>query len=81
MKIEVYGSGCPTCKKLYDLTKEAVNQLNINVEVQYITDVQKMVKKGIMSSPALVIDDNPILTGTVPSIVRIRELLEENIKK
>ena len=43
MKIQVLGSGCPTCKKLFELTKQAVEELDLKTEVEYITDIQKIV--------------------------------------
>ena len=53
MKIQVLGSSCPTCKKLFELTKQAVNILDLKIEVEYIADIQKIVEMGVMSSPVL----------------------------
>lgn len=78
MKIQVLGSGCPTCKKLYELTKEAVSQLNLKEEVEYITDVSKIIEMGVMSSPVLAIDGKPALVGFVPDIEKIKKLLTNN---
>jgi len=75
MKIQVLGSGCPTCKKLFELTKEAVNQLNLKEEVEYDTDVSKIIEMGVMSSPALAIDGKPTMVGFVPDIEKIKKLL------
>jgi len=41
--VQVLGSGCPTCKKLYELTEEVVKELKIDTKVQYITDIQEIV--------------------------------------
>lgn len=78
MKIEVLGSGCPTCKKLFELTKQAVEQLELNEKVEYITDVQKMIEMGVMSSPVLAIDGRPVMVGAVPSIEKIKEIIKDN---
>lgn len=75
MKIQVLGSGCATCKKLYELTKEAVSQLNLSSEVEYITDVTKIIEMGIMSSPVLVVDGKAVMVGFLPDIKKIKELL------
>lgn len=80
MKIQVLGSGCPTCKKLYELTQLAVKELKINEEVEYITDIQKIIEMGVMSSPILAIDGKPVLTGIVPSIDKIKELIGKKNK-
>lgn len=77
MKIQVLGSGCPTCKKLYELTQEAVKQLNLNEKVEYITDISKIVEMGIMSSPVLAINNKPVMVGFLPDIAKIKKLLQE----
>jgi len=73
MKIQVLGSGCPTCKKLFELTSNAVEELKIDTKVEYITDIQKIVELGVMSSPVLVIDGKVAIAGSVPSIEKIKE--------
>jgi small redox-active disulfide protein 2 len=80
MKIQVLGSGCPTCKKLFELTQQAVNELEIKTEVEYITDIQKIVEMGVMSSPVLAIDGKPIISGSLPDIAKIKEAIKQNIK-
>lgn len=80
MKIQVLGSGCPTCKKLYELTKEAVKQLDLKEEVEYITDVSKIIEMGVMSSPVLAIDGKAAMVGFVPDIEKIKSLLSQGDK-
>ena len=75
MTIQVLGSGCPTCKKLFELTKEAVKQLNLETAVEYSTDVSKIVQLGVMSSPVLAIDGKPVLVGQVPDIEKIKSII------
>ncbi len=77
MKIQVLGSGCPSCKKLYELTQQAVEELNLNEEVEYITDVSKIVEMGVMSSPVLAVNGKPLITGSVPDLEKIKSLLIE----
>jgi len=79
MKIQVLGSGCPTCKKLFELTKKAVEELKLKTEVEYITDIQKIVEMGVMSSPVLAIDGKPVLAGSLPDIEKIKNSIKENI--
>ncbi len=76
--IKVLGSNCPTCKRLFDLTSEAAKQLNLNVEVEYFTDIQKIIELGVMSSPVLIINDRIALVGQVPSLDKIKEILSSN---
>lgn len=77
MQIQILGSGCPTCKKLFELTKQAVLELDLKIEVEYITDIQKIVEMGILSGPALVINKRPILTGFLPSIKKLKEIIKK----
>ena len=79
MKIQVLGSGCPSCKKLFELTKKATEELALKTEVEYITDIQKIVEMGVMSSPVLAVNGKPILTGFVPDIEKIKEAIKKFI--
>ncbi len=81
MTIQVFGSGCPTCKKLYELTKEAVAELSLGVEVEYITDVQKIVEMGVMQSPVLAINGKPAVAGFVPNKEKIMVIIKEQVSK
>jgi small redox-active disulfide protein 2 len=80
MIIQVLGSGCPTCKKLFEMTKQAVAELGLKIEVEYITDIQKIVQMSVMSSPVLVIDGKPVAAGFLPNIQKIKEAIKENTK-
>lgn len=65
MVIKVLGSGCSKCESLLAAAKEAVQHLGIDAEVQYITDFAQIARYGIMSTPALVVDDKVVSTGRV----------------
>ena len=78
MKIQVLGSGCPTCKKLYELTQLAVKELSLKDTVEYVTDVQKIVEMGLMQSPVLAVNGKPVMVGLVPNVEKIKSLLKEN---
>lgn len=77
MKIQVLGSGCPTCKRLYETTREAVRQLNLNEEVEYITDISKIVEMGVMQSPVLAVNGKPVIVGSVPDVGGIKSIIIE----
>lgn len=79
MQIQVLGSGCPTCKKLFELTKQAVEELGLKIEVEYITDIQKIVEMGVISSPVLAIDGKPDITGFLPDVEKIKETIKKFI--
>ena len=79
MTIQVLGSGCPTCKKLFELTQQAVKELDLKTEVEYVTDVQKIVEMGVMSSPVLAIDGKPVIYGFLPKLEKIKETISESL--
>jgi small redox-active disulfide protein 2 len=63
MKIQVLGSGCSTCKNLFELTQQVVTDLGIKAEVEYSTDISKIIEMGVMETPVLAIDGKPVMTG------------------
>jgi small redox-active disulfide protein 2 len=77
---QVLGSGCPACKKLFELTKQAVSELGLSVEVEYSSDIQKIIELGVMSSPVLVINGKVALSGQLPDLKTIKEMICNDIK-
>jgi len=77
MKIQVLGSGCSTCKSLYELTQKAVTELGFDEEVEYITDVSKIIEMGLMTSPVLAIDGKAVMVGFTPDIEIIKDLIKK----
>lgn len=78
--IQVLGSGCPTCKQLLETTKKVVKDLNFNIEVEYITDVSKMIEMGVMTSPVLAVNGRPVLAGGGKTESEIKQALQKNSK-
>jgi len=72
MNIQVIGSGCPTCKKLFEITKQAVKELNLSEDVEYSTDISKIIEMGLMSSPVLAVNGKPVMVGFSPDIEKIK---------
>lgn len=75
MKIEVLGPGCKNCESLEKVTKEALGQLGMDASLDKITDYGEIVAYGVMSTPALAIDGEVVLSGRVPSVGEVKELL------
>jgi len=75
MDIKVLGSGCQTCKSLEKITREAVSELGINPNISKEEDIVKIMDYGVMRTPALVIDEEVVVSGRIPSIEEIKELL------
>lgn len=78
MVIKVYGTGCARCKNLEALCYNALQELNINADVQKITDLQEIVKSGIMSTPGLEINGKVISSGRVPTKETLIHWIQEN---
>jgi len=74
-KIQVLGMGCPKCKKLAEVAEEAARSLGIEYELEKITDVNEIMKFGVMLTPALAVDGNVKVAGKVPSIAEITSML------
>ena len=77
MIIKVLGSGCPSCKKLLENVKEAVKMVGGNIEVEYITDLQKIMESGVMSMPAIIINDKIVSSGRILTINEIIEKIKQ----
>jgi small redox-active disulfide protein 2 len=78
-KIQVFGAGCFSCKRLLELTRKATAELGLLSEVEYVEDFKKMMEMEIMSLPAIAINNKPIMTGQVPEIAKIKELILTNM--
>lgn len=75
--IKVLGSGCRRCHELYNNVTEAVKNMNLKVDVEYITDMAKVAEYGVMSMPAIVICEKVVSTGSVLSTANVEKLLEK----
>jgi small redox-active disulfide protein 2 len=78
MEIKIVGPGCANCKKLLEIVKRAVKELDLKIEIEYVTDIQKIVEMGIMQTPALAINDKVVLSGLVPDIKTVKNKIKEN---
>jgi small redox-active disulfide protein 2 len=75
MIIKVLGSGCANCHKLEALAVQAVGELGIDAEIVKVTDYPEIMAYGVMSTPALVVDEKLVLAGRVPSYDEVRTIL------
>ena len=76
MEIKVLGSGCTKCKTLEKVVKEVVEQNNIDANVIKVENIMEIMKFGVMTTPALVIDGIVMVKGRVPSAEEIEKLLQ-----
>jgi small redox-active disulfide protein 2 len=76
MIIKVLGSGCANCQKLDAIAHQATERLGIEAEFFKVTDFAEIMAYGVMSTPALVVDEKLALAGRVPSIDEVMAVLE-----
>ena len=77
MKIEVLGTGCAKCNRLEEMAKAAADKLRITYQMHHIRDINELVKRGVMVTPALAIDGNVVVTGRVPSEAELTRMMTE----
>ena len=76
MKLEILGSGCANCQKLYATTEAAVRDLAISdVEIVKVEDFPTIMSYGVMSTPALAIDGKVVVSGKVPSQAEVSSMI------
>lgn len=80
MIIKVLGPGCNNCKTLERITKEAVEHLGVDATIEKIEDYAAIAGYGVMSTPALVIDEVVVISGRVPTPTHVRELITAAVK-
>ena len=76
MKIQVLGTGCPKCKKTAEAAKAAVNELGIEAEIEKVTDLNEIMKFGVMLTPALAVDGDVKIVGKVPTEEQVKGFLQ-----
>ena len=76
--IKVLGAGCKSCHELYENAKEAVKAMGLSVEVEYITDMQKVMEYGVMSMPAVVVNEKVVSMGKVLKAADVEKLLRKS---
>jgi small redox-active disulfide protein 2 len=75
MEIKILGTGCTKCKALEKATINALAELDIAANVSKVEDIMQIMNYGIISTPALVIDEKVVIKGRVPSKEEIKKLL------
>jgi len=75
MDIKILGTGCKNCRNLETLTQAALDALGLDVEIEKVTDPGEIIAWGVMSTPALVIDGEVVLSGRIPPSRQIQQLL------
>lgn len=72
MKIEILGTGCPKCKKTTGLIEKAIAEAGVEAEVEKVEDLDEIVERGVMMTPAVMVDGETKVEGSIPSIAEIK---------
>lgn len=75
-KLQILGTGCPKCNKLADLTARAATELNVEYELEKVTQIDRILSFDVPGTPALVVDGKVRVSGRVPSLLELKEILK-----
>jgi small redox-active disulfide protein 2 len=78
MEIKILGPGCPKCKTLERITREAVAEAGIDATIEKVEDIVAIMEYHVMHTPVLVINEKVVLSGQVPSVSQVKEILTKN---
>ena len=73
------GAGCKSCHEQYEYAKEAVKKLGLSAEVEYITDMAKVMEYGVMSMPAIVVNEKVVAFGKVLKVAEVEKLFHNRL--
>lgn len=73
--VKVLGAGCKSCHEQYENAKKAIAEIGLDIEVEYITDMEKVMAYGVMSMPAIVVNDKVVSMGKVLKTADVVKLL------
>jgi small redox-active disulfide protein 2 len=78
MNIKILGTGCPKCKMLEKVTRQAVDELGIEATIEKVEDIVKIMAYNVMHTPVLIINEKIVLKGIVPGVSQVKEILIQN---
>jgi small redox-active disulfide protein 2 len=71
----VLGPGCPKCMSAEQNVRKALAELSVQADVEKVTEIEQIIQRGVMSTPALVIDGKLVLQGKSPSVEQLKKLI------
>ena len=76
--IQVYGTGCASCNKLFELAKQVIQEMGADITVEKVEDLNELLAAGIMRTPGLSFDGKVILQGKTPNNRTLRSWIENH---
>lgn len=77
LTVKVFGSGCKNCQILHKNVIDSLSELGISADVEYITNLQKIMEEGIMSMPALMVNGEIVSSGKVLSVNEVKRIISK----
>lgn len=81
MNIKILGTGCAKCNQLENVTKEVLKELGIETQIDHVRDINKIMDYPILTTPGLVINEEVVLAGKVPSKAQVTQLIINALDK
>jgi small redox-active disulfide protein 2 len=81
LRIKILGAGCSSCERLYEVARRALDSLGVEAELTKITDFPEMMKYGILQTPGLVVTEELVMVGKVPSLGDMTTVLTTALSK
>lgn len=76
MDVKILGTGCSKCKKLTEATELAAKELGIEINIEKVTDMEKIISYSVMSTPALVVNGEVKVSGRIPNREDLKKMLK-----
>lgn len=76
MDVKILGTGCTKCKKLTEATELAAKELGIEINIEKVTDMEKIISYSVMSTPALVVNGEVKVSGRIPNLEDLKKMLK-----
>ena len=77
MKIQIFGTGCRKCQKLAEATEAAAQELQLDYEIEKVTELSQIMAMGVIITPALAVDGSIKSSGKIPSADELKNFLSE----
>lgn len=72
MRIEILGTGCPKCRKTEELIEAILKKIGVDAEIVHVTDLNEIIDRGVMSTPAVFVDGVKKIEGKIPTEAQIK---------
>ena len=79
MLIQILGTGCAKCTKLATMAEEAAKKTGVDYTLEKVTDIDKIISFGVMTTPAMLVDGKLKCSGSVPSVDQIEKMLKDSL--